>query len=192
MLQTTLNAIREHSPCAEGWEKLLDSLGKTKADDEPLEFEHILESNGLDHALWALRALSPEDAWIVRKYAVCCARRVERLMKDERSINALNVAALHARGEATDEDLAAARDAAWAAARDAAWSAAWNAERASAQDAAWSAARDAAWNAGDAAWAAARAAARDAARDAEREWQAEEFRRMCSGEGAYASRTAEG
>jgi len=28
---TTLNAIREHSPCASGWAELLKSLGKTKA-----------------------------------------------------------------------------------------------------------------------------------------------------------------
>lgn len=33
---TTLNKIRAHSPCASGWEKLLNHLGKTKADDEPL------------------------------------------------------------------------------------------------------------------------------------------------------------
>jgi hypothetical protein len=35
MIKTTLNRIRAHSPCQEGWEKLLNHLGKTKADDEP-------------------------------------------------------------------------------------------------------------------------------------------------------------
>jgi hypothetical protein len=43
---TTLNAIREHSPCASGWAKLLNTLGKTKADDDPLLLSAILESNG--------------------------------------------------------------------------------------------------------------------------------------------------
>ena len=33
-MKTTLNAIREHLPCHEGWEKLLRHLGKTKSDDE--------------------------------------------------------------------------------------------------------------------------------------------------------------
>jgi hypothetical protein len=78
---------------------------------------------------------------------------------DARSWNAIAVARRYNAGEATKEELAAARDAAraaaWAAARDAAWAAAWDATR----DAAWAAARDAAT-------AAASAAARDAARDA--------------------------
>jgi hypothetical protein len=46
MITTTLNAIRKHHPCKEGWEKLLKHLGKTKADDEPLAFVAILDSNG--------------------------------------------------------------------------------------------------------------------------------------------------
>ena len=36
-ITTTLSAIRKHRPCHYGWEKLLASLGKTKADNEPLE-----------------------------------------------------------------------------------------------------------------------------------------------------------
>ena len=35
-IYTTLNKIREYSPCTDGWEKLLKYLGKSKADDEPL------------------------------------------------------------------------------------------------------------------------------------------------------------
>ena len=51
-MKTTLNKIRKHSPCADGWQKLLTSLGKTKADDEPLSLLTILDSNGLDDAIW--------------------------------------------------------------------------------------------------------------------------------------------
>ena len=51
-MNTTLNLIRSHRPCPEGWEKLLGHLGKTKADDEPLSLATILESNGIDDALW--------------------------------------------------------------------------------------------------------------------------------------------
>ena len=56
-MKTTLAAIREHSPCADGWAKLLRHLGKTSADAEPLMLLTILESNGLDDALWCLRAV---------------------------------------------------------------------------------------------------------------------------------------
>jgi hypothetical protein len=69
------------------------------------------------------------------------------------SLNAIAVKRRWLCGDATDDEMAAARDAAW----DAAWDAG-----AAARDAA---SRDAAR---DAAWAAARAAARDAARDAAR------------------------
>ena len=44
-------------------------------------------------------------------------------MTDQRSLDALDVAERYANGQATDEELAAARDAAWAAAWDAAWDA---------------------------------------------------------------------
>ena len=57
-----------------------------------------------------------------REYALKCARRVERLMADPRSIAVMDVAERHLRGEATDEELAASRAAALAAA-DAAWAA---------------------------------------------------------------------
>ena len=122
-LTTTLNAIRDHSPCTDGWSKLLAHLGKTKADDEPLPFETILVSNGIDDALWCLRALGREHQRTCRLYAVWCARQIQHLMTDPRSIAALDVAERHANSVATDTELYAAR----AAARDAAWGAAWDA-----------------------------------------------------------------
>ncbi len=175
-MKTTLNAIREHSPCAEGWRKLLAHLGKTQADDEPLAITTILDSNGLDDALWCLRAVTGHDREI-RLYAVWCARQVQHLMTDPRSIAALDVAERFANGAATAEELDGARAAAWAAARAAARDAARDAARAAAGAAAAAAARDAARAAaGAAAGAAAAAAARDAARDA----QAAKLREMCA------------
>ena len=122
-MKTTLNKIREHSPCRDGWEKLLTYLGKTKADDEPLSIKTVIESNGLDDALWCLRAVEGHDRDI-RLYAVWCARQVQHLMTDQRSLDALDVAERFANGQATEEELGAARDAAWAATRAAAWDAA--------------------------------------------------------------------
>jgi len=158
-MNTTLNKIREHQPCADGWKKLLTNLGKTQADDEPLDLITILNSNGLDDALWCLRAVDGHEK-DMRLYAVWCARQVQHLMTDPRSLAALDVAERHAHGQATDDELAAAGSAAQAA-WQATWQAAW---RVASGPAAGSAAQ-AAWQA--AAWAAAWGAAWGAARDAQ-------------------------
>lgn len=149
-MKTTLNAIRACSPCTEGWEKLLRHLGKKKADNEPLGIATILDSNGLDDALWCLRAVKGHDREI-RLFSVWCARQVQHLMADQRSIDALQVAEEFANGLATDCQLDAAKAAARAAALDAAGASAWAAARASAGAAARAAAWAATW---DATWAA--------------------------------------
>ena len=177
-MKTTLNKIRKYEPCKSGWEKLLTYLGKTKADDEPLSITTILDSNGFDDAIWCLRAVEGKDREI-RLFAVWCARQVQHLLKDQRSIDALDVAERYALGQATEDELDAARDAAWAAARDT-WAAARAAAEAAARAAAW-----AAWAAYGAAADVARAAAEAAAggawgaRDEMREKQAAELRRIC-------------
>ena len=80
-----------------------------------------------------------------RLFACDCADEALKLVKqpDPRSIEAVQMARLFAAGEASLEQLAAARDAAWAAAWDAAWAAAWDAARAAARAAArtWQTAR---------------------------------------------------
>ena len=137
-------------------------------------------------AIWAATrdgVMSDRD---LRLFAVRCARRVQHLMTDQRSIDALDVAERYAKGEATEDELTAARTAAHAAvdATDAAHAAAWDAAVAAAREAraavdvtyanyasyaSYAAANfatyAAAWNAGpytslDAAWIAARAAER--------------------------------
>ena len=133
-MKTTLNKIRTHSPCKEGWETLLKSLNKTGPDDEPLDMITILDSNGLDDTLWCLRAVEGHDKEI-RLFAVWCARQVQHLMKDDRSIEALDIAENYANGLASEKELAAARDAAFAAsaaawdATSAAMAATWAADR---------------------------------------------------------------
>lgn len=132
-----------------------------------------------DWLVWIATRPGVLDDRTLRRFAVWCARQVQHLMTDQRSLAALDVAERHADGQATDKELAAAWDAADAAraARAAAWDAAGYAEwaaraaaRAAALDAAWDAAgaaRAATWYAARAAtWYAARAAADAAAWDA--------------------------
>ena len=162
MYYTTLNEIWAHRPCHTVWDKLLSHLGKRGPDDEPLSLLTILKSNGIDDAIWALRAVSePACERDARIFAVRCVRQsAQHLLADPRSLNALDVAELYAIGEATIEELEAAK----AAAKAAAWAAAWDAARAAAQAAAQAAAWAAAWAAEAAADAARHAA--DAAAEA--------------------------
>ena len=105
----------------------------------------------------------------LRLFAVWCARQVQHLMADERSVAALDVAERYATGEATELELDAARVAATVAARaavgDPAMAAGWAAARAAAADPATAAAMAAAMAADAEATAAARAAAGDPAMD---------------------------
>ena len=194
MLVTTLNNIKKYNPCGSGWKMLLKNIGKTKSDDEPLAFLTILESNGFFDAIWCMRS-APEYEKEWRLFAVWCARQVQHLITDERSIAALDVAEKYSNGEATKDELNAACDAAWDAVIASACSAAMVAACSAAMDVARSVARSPASDAAmaaaiaaarDAACAAACDAARDAAWDAAcaaaRDAQKEQFIKIISGE----------
>jgi hypothetical protein len=153
----TWSDFDQHEPCYSPQERYGDFSG-TILDilkDERIPYQD---------KSWAFTRKGIMDDKTLRLFAVKCARQVQHLMKDQRSINALDVAERYANGLANDEELAAAREAAWeaawearAAAREAAWEAAW-AARAAAREAAWEAAWEAA---GEAAWDAAWDAARE-------------------------------
>ena len=110
---------REYLPIVEAVEKYLDKC-KNKGD-----------------VVWLLCRKEFMTDRDMRLFAVWCAREALKLLEnpDQRSIDACDVAERFANGEATSDELSAARDAAWdaAAARTAAWDAAW----AAAWDAAW-------------------------------------------------------
>lgn len=110
----TLNDIRKHLPCPDGWAKLLKHLGKTKPDDEHLSLETILKSNGLDDAVWCLRALPETMSAAIRLLAYdFAAGSLKYVPQDEeRAKQAIEVTRKYAVGEDTELALIAARDSA--------------------------------------------------------------------------------
>ena len=146
---TTLNRIRSAYPCEDGWRKLLAHLGKTKADYEPLDLLTVLDSNGLDDALWVLTYAMPDDR-LARHFQAWCSEQVLHLFEAKRPDDT----------RVREQIDMLRRDDADTVARAAARAAAWDAARACAGAAAWAAA-------GAAVRTAARAAARVATRDAQ-------------------------
>lgn len=105
MITTTLNRIKRTGVLRKGdQEQLLKILGKAEADDEPLPFARIVEIIELEDAILCFGA-EPQYAKEAQAFAVWCVRRVEHLMTDQRSLDALNVAERYAKGDATQEEL---------------------------------------------------------------------------------------
>jgi len=78
MITTTLNKIREHQPCQDGWVKLNKHLGVDYDKDAPINIIEILNNNGLDDAIWCLRAVDNHKKEI-RKFTCDCALMVKHL-----------------------------------------------------------------------------------------------------------------
>lgn len=177
---TTLNKIREHSLPTK---KLLRTLGKKEFDDEPLSLITILDNIGLDSAILCLSTVDGYDRE-KRLFAVWCAREVQPLMKDHRSIDALDVAKKFANNTATQRELTIAEDAAWNAVHEAVVQAAGDAVHEAAVQAmsvaAWTTLRTAAYSATWAARAAARSVGCDW--DDSRDAQESKFREIFGGE----------
>ena len=204
MITTTLKALRKHDACIDGYNNIACHVAGKEYNSEretyvrhrhndPIPLAVILDNNGLDDALWALRACeqTPEMVRAERLFAVWCARQVQHLMTDVRSIDALDIAERYAHGNATDDELASAwasaraavRTAAWAAAMAVAWAAAMAVAGTDAGTAAWTASMAAAMAAaGAAARAAAMAAAGAAARAAAWDAQSKMFRAVFCGD----------
>jgi len=157
-LTTTFRLLRKALACTPRYEFLRKALSREEyGDDTSINLLTILDTNGLDDALWALSATAENCDKVARLMAADLAEQVlpiwQKYSRDKRPELAIKAARDFANNLITSEERDAAGAAAWAAARDAAWAAARDAARAAAWAAARAAARDAAW---DAAWAAAR------------------------------------
>jgi hypothetical protein len=146
---TTLNRIREASPRTELWTKLLSHLGKTQADDEPLELLTVLDSNGLGDALWVLSRAMPDDR-LARHFQAWCAEQVLHLFEAERpsDMRVRDQISMLRNDDVTDKE----RDVVRRSARDAAWVAMSTAANLSAQAASWHDVDDASKNSARAEW----------------------------------------
>ena len=115
-ITVTLDAIRKAQPCEDGWEKLLKSLGKTKADSEPLPLITILESNGVEDAIWCLRCMHSSELYLGGMFAAACAEAALSGMKnpDKRLRNCIRVARQCSLGLCSKENADLAAHAAYA------------------------------------------------------------------------------
>ena len=112
-MTTTLNQIRSHRPCQEGWAKLLKHLNKNSADDEPLSLLTVLTSNGLDDAIWCLRTEPEPTPERTQRFALAVARRVQHLHPQTEAT--LDIVDRFLSGQATKAELDAAYAAAYTA-----------------------------------------------------------------------------
>ena len=167
MLSTSFALLHDANACEDRYRHLAQALGGITAygRETPITLLQVLDANGLDDALWALRACGDEALLFAHKLTWRYAVHVEHLGPPE-AVACNTVTRRYLDGEATAEELAAAwaaGEAVWATAGAAAWAAVWAARRPGA----------AAWAAGAAALAARAAAGAD-----ERAWQEQTLREM--------------
>lgn len=115
-METTLRKIKECYPCVRGWKKLLSNVNNNL--DAKLTIEQILDSNGIEDAVWALRAVSDQKK--VRLFMCDVAESVlyifeERYPDDKRPREAIEASRKFANGKITKEELQKFEDAAHAA-----------------------------------------------------------------------------
>ena len=125
--------IRKFKPCYDPSEVVADESEELTVIEWVNKYRDLVRNKA--DIIWLLcnkHFMTDKD---MRLFAVWCAREALKLVDnpDARSINACDVAERYTNGEATEEELSAARDAAQAAAQDAAW-AARAASQAAAQD----------------------------------------------------------
>jgi len=192
ILTTTFKLLRKAGACTERY-KFLKTALKGVEDTESINLLTILETNGINDALWALNATAEDCEKIARMMAADFAEMAltgwtKHYPEDKRPALAIHATRDFANGLITDEARSAAESAArsaaawsatWSAARSAACSAAWSAARSAAESGAWSAAESAARSA---AWSAAESGAESAAWSAARSAQAEIFKCYCQPE----------
>lgn len=191
MIFTTFKKLREHGMDSARYKRLAKELGGVLkyGQDTPITILQVLDVNGLDDALWALRACDMSKKDEKRVHFLSCDYaehvlsffEVEYLSDDNRPRRALEVKRRWVRGKAIDRDLESARTAVVRAARLACHFGG------AAEYSARAASFAATWNATSYIWKAANYATKAAARSAvdgavlraqEKAWQEKKLREM--------------
>ena len=119
MLTLTFQSAKDHHACSTNYQKFAEFKGGDKewGMDKPFPLLEVLENNGFDDALWALRCCEPQEEQdkLFRLFDCDCIERVLPLFEKEFPENKrlryiIEVARRLANGEATQSEL----NAAWA------------------------------------------------------------------------------
>ena len=126
-MATNFKKLRDADACTSGYRTLAKYLGSVEeyGEDKEINLLTILESNGLNDALWCLRATlqdcDKEERLIACEFAESVLHVFEaKRPNDDRPRKAIEAAKKFANGEISKEDLLAAKRAAYAAAAAAA------------------------------------------------------------------------
>ena len=112
-MDTTLNDIKKHKPCRHELKTLQASLD-SYPHDQRIRLDHIIKSNGVEFAIWCLRAVEG-FAKEKRLLAVAFARQLDltyahpAARHDHQAKNWVDVSERFAKGLASAEELAYAR-----------------------------------------------------------------------------------
>jgi hypothetical protein len=120
-LITTLDLLHKANACAPRYKVLRAALGNDYPHDQPIDLLTILDRNGLEDALWALRATvenCDKIAWLMAAdFAELALPIWQKYSSDRRPEMAIKAARDHANGLITSAAWAAAGAAAGDAAR---------------------------------------------------------------------------
>ena len=140
MLHTTFKLLHQAGACSDRYKVLARALGGVKkyGTTTPIPLDRVLETNGLDDTLWALRAVLIEEGAerdkLSRLLAADYAEEVlplyeERYPNDLRPRQTIEAARAYALGKISRYDLEAAWEVAWEVAWTVAWEVAWEVTR---------------------------------------------------------------
>ena len=118
MIFTTLELCKENKACSSGYKTLIKSLPKGHSKTEPIALTHIIESNGLQDAIWALRATTEPCRDFITSYALWCAEQVldiyeKEYPNDKRVRECLEGIRKYQAGKISKKDLLILRNAAY-------------------------------------------------------------------------------
>ena len=86
----TLQQIRDHHPCSEGWRKLLTSLGNPSNMTMKVSIGDIAKSNGAQDAIWCTRCLPESERINIIRAILPSVKRAVTYTTDKRVHDCIN------------------------------------------------------------------------------------------------------